>query len=199
MRARTLAFLPVLSLLLVSCAGIGGAIEDTSASVRGFVSNTGDKIGGLFNRDEEAKALKAAAITSDQAEADPAAVRTIQHLLADAGYTPGPADGILGQRTVSEIKLYQSFAGLSDDGTATVGLLEELREMVRGMSAAASPPPEAAKATAEPEDAAAAVVADADDDEDDKDIIEDASELGEDEDDVSEVVEGVEGGGGDDQ
>lgn len=32
---------------------------------------------------------------------------------------------------------------------------------------------------------------DDDDDEDDKDIIEDASELGEDEDDVSEVVEGV--------
>lgn len=128
MRARKLAFLPVLSLLLVSCAGIGGAIEDTSASVRGFVSNTGDKIGGLFNRDEEAKALKAAAITSDQAEADPAAVRTIQHLLADAGYAPGPADGIYGPKTRAAIIAYQRKMELTPDGLITGELVASLQE-----------------------------------------------------------------------
>lgn len=128
MRARTLAFLPVLSLVLVSCAGIGGAIEDTSAGVRGFVSSTGDKIGGLFNRDDEAKALKTAAATSGQPEADPATVRTIQQLLVDAGYTPGPADGIYGPKTRAAILAYQRKMELTPDGLITGELVASLQE-----------------------------------------------------------------------
>ncbi len=49
------------------------------------------------------------------------------------------------------------------------------------------------------DDADAAAIADSDEEEDEKDIIEDASELGEDEDDVSEVVEGVESGDAEDR
>ena len=128
MRSRTLAFLPVLSLVLVSCAGIGGAIEDTSAGVRGFVSSTGEKIGGLFNRDDEAKALKAAAITSGQPEADPATVRTIQQLLADSGYAPGPADGIYGPKTRAAIIAYQRQMEMKPDGLITGDLVASLRE-----------------------------------------------------------------------
>ncbi len=71
---------------------------------------------------------------------DQAGIAEVQRLLARLAFKPGPADGVLGQRTVSEIKLYQSFAGLTDDGKATFGLLQELREMVRGMSTATSPP-----------------------------------------------------------
>ncbi len=128
MRSRTLAYLPVLCLVLASCAGIGGAIEDTSAGVRGFVSSTGDKIGGLFNRDDEAKALKAAAIMSDQPEADPATVRTVQQLLADAGYTPGPADGIYGPKTRAAILAYQRKMELTPDGLITEELVASLQE-----------------------------------------------------------------------
>lgn len=123
MRARTLAFLPVLSLVLVSCAGIGGAIEDTSAGVRGFVSSTGDKIGGLFNRDDEAKALKA----SQPAE-DPATVRTVQRLLVEAGYTPGPVDGIHGPKTRAAIIAFQHKMELAPDGLISGDLLGSLRE-----------------------------------------------------------------------
>ena len=128
MRARTLAFLPILSLVLVSCAGIGGAIEDTTAGVRGFVSSTSDKIGGLFNRDDEAKTLKAAAIASGQSEADRASVRTIQHLLADVGYAPGPADGIYGPKTRAAIIAYQRKLELTPDGLITGELLASLQE-----------------------------------------------------------------------
>lgn len=64
----------------------------------------------------------------------------VQRLLARLAFKPGPADGVLGARTVREIKLYQSFAGLPDDGKATLGLLRELREMVRGMSSATEAP-----------------------------------------------------------
>ncbi len=63
----------------------------------------------------------------------------VQRLLARLAFKPGPADGVLGQHTVREIKLYQRFAGLPDDGKATPALLQELREMVRGMAAETRP------------------------------------------------------------
>lgn len=70
---------------------------------------------------------------------DKAGIAEVQRLLARLAFKPGPADGVLGRRTVREIKLYQSFAGLPDDGKATTGLLHELREMVRGMPSETSP------------------------------------------------------------
>jgi TPR repeat protein len=72
---------------------------------------------------------------------DKAGVAEVQRLLTRLAFKPGPADGVLGERTVGEIKLYQSFAGLKDDGKATSGLLQELRAMVRGMSAESAPSP----------------------------------------------------------
>ena len=72
---------------------------------------------------------------------DKAGIAEVQRLLTRLAFKPGPADGVLGQRTISEIKLYQKFAGLTDDGKATSGLLQELREMVRGMSNQANPKP----------------------------------------------------------
>ncbi len=131
MRARTLAFLPVLCLVLASCAGIGGAIEDTSAGVRGFVSSTGDKISGLFDREDEAKALKAAAITSGQPAEDPATVRTVQRLLVEAGYTPGPVDGIHGPKTRAAIIAFQHKMELAPDGLISGDLLGSLRESAK--------------------------------------------------------------------
>ena len=128
MSARTLAFLPVLCLVLASCAGIGGAIEDTSTGVRGLVSSTSTKISGLFDREDEARALKAAAITSAQPEADDATVRTIQHLLINAGFAPGPADGIYGPKTRAAIMAYQRKMELTPDGLITNELVASLHE-----------------------------------------------------------------------
>ena len=68
-----------------------------------------------------------------------AGIVEVQRLLARLAFKPGPADGVLGQHTVREIKLYQRFAGLPDDGKATPALLQELREMVRGMAAETRP------------------------------------------------------------
>ena len=74
----------------------------------------------------------------DDTPLDKAGIAEVQRLLTRLAFKPGPADGVLGQRTIGEIKLYQSFAGVSDDGKATVGLLNELREMVRGPSVEAA-------------------------------------------------------------
>lgn len=128
MSARTLAFLPVLGLVLANCAGIGGAIEDTSTGVRDLVNSTSTKIGGLFDREDEARALKAAAITSAQPEADQTTVRTIQQLLTNAGYTPGAADGIYGPKTRAAIIAYQRKMELTPDGLITNELVASLHE-----------------------------------------------------------------------
>ncbi len=130
MRARTLAFLPILSFVLVSCAGIGGAIDETSNNVRGFVNTTSDKIGGLFERQEqeEAKALQATVITSEQPVQQISTVRTVQQLLTDAGYSPGPADGIYGPKTRTAIIAYQRKIGLPHDGRISQKLIASLQE-----------------------------------------------------------------------
>lgn len=128
MRARTLAFLPILCVGLASCAGIGTTIDDTSANVRGFVSKTGEKIGGLFDRDAEAKALKTAQITSGNPEADKETVRTIQELLVLAGYTPGTPDGIYGPKTRTAIIAFQRRMEMTPDGLITSDLVASLQE-----------------------------------------------------------------------
>lgn len=139
MSARTLAFLPIMCLALASCASIGGAIDDTSAGVRGLVSSTGEKIGGLFNRDDEAKALKAAAVSANQPAEDPATVRTIQQLLVDAGYTPGPVDGVHGPKTREAIIAFQSKMELAPDGLISADLLGSLRESAKSKVAHLGP------------------------------------------------------------
>jgi len=43
-------------------------------------------------------------------------VRDIQQALADAGYDPGPIDGIRGRKTIEAIKAFQEANGLTPDG-----------------------------------------------------------------------------------
>ena len=50
-------------------------------------------------------------------------------------FTPGQSDGIAGANTVAAIRLYQQFAGLPVDGTATEALLRDLREVTRTVKA----------------------------------------------------------------
>jgi peptidoglycan hydrolase-like protein with peptidoglycan-binding domain len=43
-------------------------------------------------------------------------VRTVQSALRNAGFTPGPIDGKVGERTVAAIRAFQGAQGLTVDG-----------------------------------------------------------------------------------
>lgn len=64
-----------------------------------------------------------------------AGIRNLQQLLKKLDLEPGPADGILGDKTIEAIRLYQRFAGLPVDGKPTLELLLDLRQVVGAMSA----------------------------------------------------------------
>ncbi|KKJ76061.1 hypothetical protein WH95_14975 [Kiloniella litopenaei] len=53
--------------------------------------------------------------------------RELQRRLRDAGYDPGPIDGLPGQRTLRAIRSYQSDFGLVVDGLVSREILEDLR------------------------------------------------------------------------
>jgi localization factor PodJL len=54
-------------------------------------------------------------------------VRDIQHLLAAAGYDPGPDDGRMGDRTEKAIRRFQSEHGMTVDGLPSEALLIRLK------------------------------------------------------------------------
>jgi peptidoglycan hydrolase-like protein with peptidoglycan-binding domain len=54
-------------------------------------------------------------------------VRQAQTLLKELGYDPGPADGLLGNRTVQAIREYQKAAGLPVDGKVSARLMQSLK------------------------------------------------------------------------
>jgi localization factor PodJL len=55
-----------------------------------------------------------------------ALVKTIQALLAEHGYDPGPADGVAGPKTVRAVKEFQRMAGVADTGQVDESLLAAL-------------------------------------------------------------------------
>ncbi len=55
-------------------------------------------------------------------------IREIQTLLSELGFSPGPADGIMGNRTRSAIQAYQRLVGTPVTGEADTQLLARLRE-----------------------------------------------------------------------
>ena len=63
-----------------------------------------------------------------------AEIREVQQLLKRLNFDPGPADGKMGEKTADAIRLYQRFAGLEVDGTATAALLEDLRAVAETVS-----------------------------------------------------------------
>ncbi|MDX1434535.1 MAG: peptidoglycan-binding domain-containing protein, partial [Gammaproteobacteria bacterium] len=51
----------------------------------------------------------------------------IQSMLGELGYQPGPADGVMGERTRQAIRRYQGSAGLAVDGAPSIELRDSLR------------------------------------------------------------------------
>ena len=78
-------------------------------------------------------------------------VRQAQQLLAELGYTPGPADGKAGRNTRTAIERFQRSNGLNVDGTVTDALVARL-EVARTQVAAVrpAPPPPAVVTPAQP-------------------------------------------------
>ena len=54
------------------------------------------------------------------------AVQQVQQLLASAGYSPGPADGIFGSKTELAVKEFQDDKGLRVDGLVGSNTLKAL-------------------------------------------------------------------------
>lgn len=72
-------------------------------------------------------------------------VRQSQIYLAALGYSPGPADGLMGRRTRSAVQRFQRHAGLTPTGQVTEELLQLLQTAVTESQADELPPqPESA-------------------------------------------------------
>jgi membrane-bound lytic murein transglycosylase B len=64
----------------------------------------------------------------------------IQQRLAHLGFDPGTPDGVVGSRTRTAVRAYQSQRGLPADGHASIALLECLQEDSADLPLAASDP-----------------------------------------------------------
>ena len=51
----------------------------------------------------------------------------MQKLLAENGFDPGPADGLLGEQTIDAITAFQGKAGLPKTGQIDTGLVAALQ------------------------------------------------------------------------
>ncbi len=140
-----------LGLTVVSCGtnpkerGLsGGAIGAGAGAVVGAVTGlsvlqgaligagAGAVVGAVTNKDQInlGSLSSGKSDTAPQKTGSPAAsplVRDVQSSLAKAGYTPGPADGVIGPRTNSAISAYQRDNGLPVDGVASADLLTHIR------------------------------------------------------------------------
>jgi TPR repeat protein len=65
--------------------------------------------------------------TAATALADPPTVRFTQIALAELGFSPGSADGQMGQRTRTALAAYQAKVGMKGDGSITFQVIERLR------------------------------------------------------------------------
>jgi peptidoglycan hydrolase-like protein with peptidoglycan-binding domain len=52
----------------------------------------------------------------------------VQSLLIKLGFNPGPADGIIGPKTLEAVRKYQKSNGMEVDGKISEKLLEQLRK-----------------------------------------------------------------------
>jgi peptidoglycan hydrolase-like protein with peptidoglycan-binding domain len=68
-----------------------------------------------------------------------ASVREIQRMLLKVGYTPGPVDGVFGERTRSSVQWFQIKHGFRPTGVADLRTLDYLRSRSSGTAAAAQP------------------------------------------------------------
>jgi TPR repeat protein/S1-C subfamily serine protease len=76
------------------------------------------------------------ALTDEEVLGKSAAVEDVQAQLAALGYDPGPADGVMGQRTRAAIRAFQADVGLPVDGQASDRLIAALSDAGAGAGSA---------------------------------------------------------------
>lgn len=82
------------------------------------------QLGAFFNVGGEGATAEAVNQERRMSESD---IMTVQESLADLGYAPGPADGVIGGRTRRAIRSYQAAAGMEVNGRISMALLKNLR------------------------------------------------------------------------
>lgn len=106
----------------------GAAIGAGVGALTGAVTNQREiNLGSLH--DGEGPSRAHASQTNGASHYTPASsplVEDVQSALNNAGYNPGPADGIYGPRTRNAISAYQRDNGLSVDGEPSAPLLQHL-------------------------------------------------------------------------
>lgn len=150
-RSSKILLVTALALAVVGCGAnpkerglSGGAIGAGAGAVVGAVTGlsvlqgaligagAGAVVGAVTNKDQ----INLGSLSSGKSDpapqktGSPAAsplVRDVQSSLAKSGYTPGPADGVIGPRTSSAISAYQRDNGLPADGVASADLLTHIR------------------------------------------------------------------------
>ncbi len=78
----------------------------------------------------------------------PALVADVQRGLARLGYDPGPADGVVGEKTRRAIRRFQTRAGLAADGAVSSALKAAIDREINNQAAAEPAPPSQAAAPA---------------------------------------------------
>ncbi|MGB5532914.1 MAG: peptidoglycan-binding domain-containing protein, partial [Acidimicrobiia bacterium] len=116
--------------------GISGS--RTVAAVAAFQADaklTADGLAGRITRLALEKRYERARVASDSGTSTPGILRTgdrgsvvqrVQQLLASAGYSPGPADGIFGSKTERAVKEFQDAKGLRVDGLVGANTMKAL-------------------------------------------------------------------------
>jgi peptidoglycan hydrolase-like protein with peptidoglycan-binding domain len=115
---------------------------DTKAAISAYEKAEGLPVTGVPSDQLLARLLlgqpsKAAATTGSVAPAPqtpkPAAVdntvKSVQHVLADLGYDPGPADVAMGASTKTAIEAFQKDRKIAQDGRITPSLLREIKRV----------------------------------------------------------------------
>ncbi|MBN9023143.1 MAG: peptidoglycan-binding protein, partial [Rhizobiales bacterium] len=63
-------------------------------------------------------------------ESREALVRTVQTLLVERGYDPGPVDGLAGPKTIQAIRAFQRSIGAASDGRIDGALVTKLSQRI---------------------------------------------------------------------
>ena len=131
---RRIAAIVALSLLATGCVQVGE-----------FLKSTGEWLGSGETQEVEEPVVVETAPPAVKPEPEPAPaspppsraltkdeLRQVQKLLAELGYNPGPADGLIGPKTREAIRNYRADQGLNVNAPVTTEVLALLKADVHG-------------------------------------------------------------------
>jgi hypothetical protein len=119
-----------------SGAGIGAGAGAVVGAVTGLSILQGVLLGaaagGLTGAltDEDIINLGDPIWASDEQPANNSAIARVQAGLTELGYSPGPVDGVKGDKTTAAIRAYQRDNGLTQDGRATIDLARHIERKI---------------------------------------------------------------------